>query len=403
MEKQRNTTKEYPIHVGADSISAQKHRGIKNAHGITLIALVITIIILLILAGVVLNLTLGEHGILKIAEQAGKNYVNAAEDEQKKLGDLLNEADNIINGTGSSMDRPNKSILANEVSIGDYVKYNPTLEVTDTTKLTYESQVGTGSSHGNGYGVQNFTANTNIRWRVLSTNKEAGEVVLISEMPILTDAGQEFYINGAIGYLYAEQELNEICKIYGYGKGADITKQFTFEIGDIVDGVQQRAINGSGARSLNITDINKITGYAKPQGRTLVCNMHYPTILQPNGRSLTSKSQNRFDTTYIYKGEDYLNTNNEIYKMLFGNSTNFNNYWIANHCVWIDIDSNITNGANFFTNRVYEGEVTEALNIAIWNGNFTDNPDSCGIRPIVYLNANIETTGKNENGEWKLY
>ena len=36
-----------------------------------------------------------------MAEKAGKNYVNAAEDEQKKLGDLLNEADNIINGTGN--------------------------------------------------------------------------------------------------------------------------------------------------------------------------------------------------------------------------------------------------------------------------------------------------------------
>ena len=46
----------------------------RQEKGITLIALVITIIILLILAGVVLNLTLGEHGILKKAEQAGEQY-----------------------------------------------------------------------------------------------------------------------------------------------------------------------------------------------------------------------------------------------------------------------------------------------------------------------------------------
>ncbi len=39
-----------------------------------MIALVITIILLLILAGVVLNLTLGEHGILKQAQQAGEQY-----------------------------------------------------------------------------------------------------------------------------------------------------------------------------------------------------------------------------------------------------------------------------------------------------------------------------------------
>ena len=60
--------------VGADSISAQGHKDIANIHGITLIALVITIIILLILAGVVLNLTLGEHGILKKAEQGVGQY-----------------------------------------------------------------------------------------------------------------------------------------------------------------------------------------------------------------------------------------------------------------------------------------------------------------------------------------
>ena len=36
----------------------------KNS-GITLVALVITIIVLLILAGVTLNLTLGENGLLK--------------------------------------------------------------------------------------------------------------------------------------------------------------------------------------------------------------------------------------------------------------------------------------------------------------------------------------------------
>ena len=41
--------------------------------GITLIALVITIIVLLILAGVTINLTLGENGIFKTAEMAGKN------------------------------------------------------------------------------------------------------------------------------------------------------------------------------------------------------------------------------------------------------------------------------------------------------------------------------------------
>lgn len=42
----------------------------KKEQGITLIALVITIIVLLILAGVSLSLVAGENGILKRAENA---------------------------------------------------------------------------------------------------------------------------------------------------------------------------------------------------------------------------------------------------------------------------------------------------------------------------------------------
>lgn len=42
--------------------------------GITLIALVITIIILLILAGITINLTIGQRGILNRAKEAGKSY-----------------------------------------------------------------------------------------------------------------------------------------------------------------------------------------------------------------------------------------------------------------------------------------------------------------------------------------
>ena len=48
-----------------------------SQRGITLIALVITIIVLLILAGVTINLTLGENGILTTAQQAAKNYTDA--------------------------------------------------------------------------------------------------------------------------------------------------------------------------------------------------------------------------------------------------------------------------------------------------------------------------------------
>lgn len=44
----------------------------KNERGITLIALVITIVVLLILAGVSINMLTGENGILKQSKEAKK-------------------------------------------------------------------------------------------------------------------------------------------------------------------------------------------------------------------------------------------------------------------------------------------------------------------------------------------
>ena len=70
----------------------------QNKAGITLVALVITIIVLLILAGITINLTVGQRGILNRAKEAGKNYVNAAEYEDKQLAELTNRTDQIING-----------------------------------------------------------------------------------------------------------------------------------------------------------------------------------------------------------------------------------------------------------------------------------------------------------------
>ncbi len=69
--------------------------------GITLIALIITIIVLLILAGVTINLTLGENGIFKTAENAGKNYTQAEQEELEGLANFENTINNIIGGTGS--------------------------------------------------------------------------------------------------------------------------------------------------------------------------------------------------------------------------------------------------------------------------------------------------------------
>lgn len=61
---------------------------LKGQNGITLVALVITIIVLLILASVTISLTLGQNGLFNTAKNAGKNYTNASRNEMQSLNYL---------------------------------------------------------------------------------------------------------------------------------------------------------------------------------------------------------------------------------------------------------------------------------------------------------------------------
>ena len=66
--------------------------------GITLIALVITIIVLLILAGVSIATLMGEGGILNKASKAKTQNEQSTIEEEIKLAYNSVQADNLING-----------------------------------------------------------------------------------------------------------------------------------------------------------------------------------------------------------------------------------------------------------------------------------------------------------------
>jgi len=77
----------------------------KSKKGITLIALVITIIILIILAGVAINLSIGDNGIFSKAKQAKEEYANAQGYEETQINSIDSEieiASGRTNGTQSS-------------------------------------------------------------------------------------------------------------------------------------------------------------------------------------------------------------------------------------------------------------------------------------------------------------
>lgn len=71
---------------------------IKEEKGITLIALVVTIIVILILAGITLSLSIGNNEtLIKRAHDAGKIHENALQNEITALDNFDREAGNVIN------------------------------------------------------------------------------------------------------------------------------------------------------------------------------------------------------------------------------------------------------------------------------------------------------------------
>ncbi len=83
----------------------------KNAGGITLIALVVTIVVLIILAGVAINLSLGNNGLFNKAKQAREEYKVATNEEQSGIANVEKAMDEL---TGKKETR---------VNIGEYIDY----------------------------------------------------------------------------------------------------------------------------------------------------------------------------------------------------------------------------------------------------------------------------------------
>ena len=73
--------------------------GMKRERGITLIALVVTIVVLLTLAGVSINALFGNNGIIEKAKEAQNKMDKATENDQKEINELTNWLDNQVNGT----------------------------------------------------------------------------------------------------------------------------------------------------------------------------------------------------------------------------------------------------------------------------------------------------------------
>ena len=151
--------------------------------GITLIALVVTIIILLILAGVTLNMAMNGDGLFSRARNAADKYKKAQEDETKLISEI---------GNGEEMN----SEYVGEYVVGEYVTgYNP------TTKTDYEIEKSTSGTEA----IQKFSTEE-MKWRIW--DYDGTTLRLISEKPTET----KLRLSNVNGYNNGVWAINEICR-----------------------------------------------------------------------------------------------------------------------------------------------------------------------------------------------
>ncbi len=135
----------------------------KKERGITLIALIVTVIILLILAGVTLFYVLGDNGIIKVAQEAKKQTEDAMKNEQQYLSELANQlkeaygGDNGDNNQGGNTENPDKPVV--DVPIED-IKTNweeiekIAGEIAKDDSITSDSEEATVTVDGNRYTIR---------------------------------------------------------------------------------------------------------------------------------------------------------------------------------------------------------------------------------------------------------
>ena len=150
--------------------------------GITLVALVITIIILLILAGVTINTALSENGLFKMAKKAVNEYQEAEKQEQEAIEEIAEEMEKI-------------TIDYNDY-VGAYVTgYTPTGKTEeDSCVITAETSGVTLSKDEKGNQIgdvednleQKFTTEEGMKWRIWDYDKNTKTIRLISDKPTET-------------------------------------------------------------------------------------------------------------------------------------------------------------------------------------------------------------------------
>ena len=266
---------------------------IKENKAITLVALIITIIILLILAGVSLSMVLGENGLINKAQSSVDKYKESSENEQE----LLNKVEDYFNKL-----EKNESNKVEDKKEGEIELSATSGECTYPNTITFDVIKNTSGGE-----LSVKTANEDIATATISGNK-------ITVTPKNVDGTATITVTSAETKEYKEISIKYNLKVKSKVFGASIsnTKSYVGKYADVdgdgtVDGViyADLAIGGSGtwnpSGDENYTDdgiytIPKITSGLKEY---CVSQKSYTNVINGEQEVVEAKSTNGTPRFYV--------------------------------------------------------------------------------------------------------
>lgn len=426
---------------------------LKNSKGITLIALVITIIVLLILAAISIATLTGENGILTQANKA-----KTETDEKGALEEVQLEVKGSFDNNGnysSSLAKTNlennlKATVADKgngklkveykgytfnvdingdvkiksnidyskLKVGDYVDYHP-----DDVETAYDKFGETYSGYANG-NIGQIGQDDSLGWRILNINEDEDTIELISDKPTSTFV----CFKGARGYNNGVALLNDYCKTMYSNKSKEAVAR-SLNIEDIQDKMRVNEATGKkeyesySSRTgtvyktgtypyssnkwypLQWKQDNGIEGESKPKNPESSDIISYAsednakaqetsgdlTVTQTDWHLDSSNMSSIFESADT---RDITKANSMYYELLCNNGSSY--YWLASRCV----DTGNSSCALFSLRYMYRGYVNSG---GMFNSYSATNHTYC-VRPVVSLPSNVIdlNTDYVSVGKWNL-
>ena len=426
----------------------------KSRNGITLIALVITIIVLLILAGISISSITENNSIITRAGEAKNKTMEAQREEELNIEILSSYEENgtlDANTLKENLENIGANVSGNSfpleveykekkyqvtgdgklkdvadrtgISVGDYITYtSPTASVSLSTTET-------------GYSEEQ-TLTRKDTFRVMKINED-GSMLLIGAM---TSGDNNIYLTGGLGYNNGVYTLNTKCsdlyKDETRGitarsiKAEDITDKFNDYANTKITDCLDYNFNALSVEN-RITNLNPANRTATYDNSDYSFATYYPDIIRyEEGCAIDNVptqgiiGQSDIYNGYNYNGKigltnlgmispyptsltlpytyydiqaehnDYADIENAgaFYNMFFGTGTR---YYLASRCI------GLATPFAYFNLRIVNGETIDAAVMRISGDEDYGSPANGKVCPIVYIPANVEVNisenPKNQN------